>query len=164
MTELVRYGIHGICRILGPEILRIDKRNIEYIVLEPLKQPGTKFYVPMRNEEMVSKIQPIISQDTLQHLLDGNLPQPAQWIDDNYSRRCYYQQLLLSGSRGDILSTLQYLYRRKLLLKDCGQRLHFIDENFIRTARNLLDEEFSIILGLPREEIGTYIQNALLSK
>ena len=113
---------------------------------------------------MASKIQPIISPYELEYLLEGNLPSPPPWIEDNFSRKCYYQKILTSGNRGDLLGMLQFLYKRKTSLKKEGKRLHFIDENFIRTTRNLLNEEFSIVLGIPREEIGTYVQNALLAK
>ena len=38
----VVYGIHGVCCIIDTEVRRIDRKNVEYFVLEPKEQPKTE--------------------------------------------------------------------------------------------------------------------------
>ena len=38
------------------------------------------------------------------------------------------------------------------------------DENFLRDAKKLLDAEFSLVLGIPENDVGGYIQNAIAGK
>ena len=37
----VVYGVHGVCNITGTEFRVIDRKKVEYLVLEPNDQPRT---------------------------------------------------------------------------------------------------------------------------
>ena len=39
----VVYGIHGVCCIVDVEVRRVDRKKVEYFVLEPREQPGTRY-------------------------------------------------------------------------------------------------------------------------
>ena len=60
----VIYGIHGVCAILGVETRKIDKKNVEYYVLEPVNQPGDRFYVPTHAE---AKLKPVLTKSQMMH-------------------------------------------------------------------------------------------------
>lgn len=53
--DQVLYGIHGVCRILELEVRSVDRKKVEYYVLEPLEQPGARFYVPTQNQAAVDR-------------------------------------------------------------------------------------------------------------
>lgn len=44
--DQVVYGIHGICQILDLEERTVDRKKIKYFALEPMDQPGARFFVP----------------------------------------------------------------------------------------------------------------------
>ena len=47
--DKVLYGAHGVCCIVGLEKRTIDRRSVPYYALEPIEQPGTRYYVPKEN-------------------------------------------------------------------------------------------------------------------
>jgi RNA polymerase-interacting CarD/CdnL/TRCF family regulator len=54
--NLVMYGIHGVCKIVDKELRTIDRKKMEYLVLEPVDQTGAKFYVPTHNAAALAKL------------------------------------------------------------------------------------------------------------
>ena len=42
--DQVLYGIHGVCRIIGTELRSVDRRKVEYFILEPLSKSDACFY------------------------------------------------------------------------------------------------------------------------
>ena len=78
----VVYGIHGVCIILEPEIRRVDRKNVEYYVLQPLDQPETRYYVPTQSAAAVSKMKPVLSMEELDQLLLAAGNTATEWIAD----------------------------------------------------------------------------------
>ena len=159
--SLVVYGIHGVCKILGTEIRRVDRSGVEYYVLEPVKQSEDRYYVPSQNPAAVSKMRPLLSKEQLDALLTS--PEVAQnaWIADENRRKQKYRELITSGDRAALLSMVKALHIHKEEQAALGRRLHLCDENFLRDAENLLGGEFSLVLGIAPSEVGAYIQNKL---
>lgn len=54
--DQVVYGVHGVCVVTGTEHRIVDRKQVDYLVLEPLDQPGTKFLVPSGNASRYGKI------------------------------------------------------------------------------------------------------------
>ena len=68
LGDRVVYGVHGVCCIVDIEQRTIDRKKAEYYVLEPLDQPGAKFYIPTHNQIAVSKLRPLLSAQELDAL------------------------------------------------------------------------------------------------
>ena len=41
--DQVVYSCHGVCRICDIETRTVDRKNVQYLVLEPLEQNNSKF-------------------------------------------------------------------------------------------------------------------------
>ena len=54
--QQVLYGIHGVCAVTAVDAMRFGKTKANYYILEPLTQPGLKFYVPVENAAAVAKL------------------------------------------------------------------------------------------------------------
>lgn len=67
----VVYGSHGVCHILDTEERRIDGKTRHFFVLEPLEQPGTKFYIPSQNPTALAKLRPVMTRLELDTLLSS---------------------------------------------------------------------------------------------
>ena len=52
--DKVVYGIHGVCVIVGREVRHVDRKDFEYLVLEPIEQPGACYYVPAQVRRLPS--------------------------------------------------------------------------------------------------------------
>ena len=159
--NLVVYGMHGVCKILGLEVRRIDRNSVEYYVLEPLKQSEDRYYVPTQNAAAVSKMKPLLNKEQLDVLLSSPDVSQNAWIMDENQRKLKYRELITSGDRAALLSMVKALHIHKDAQLAQGRRLHLCDENFLRDAENLLSGEFSLVLGIEPKEVGAYIQDAI---
>ena len=56
--ECVIYGIHGVCRVIGTEKQLVNRKRTEYLVLEPIGQSESRFYLPTGNETAMAKLRP----------------------------------------------------------------------------------------------------------
>jgi len=159
--SLVVYGMHGVCKILGMEIRRVDRSSVEYYVLEPVKQSEDRYYVPSQNQAAVSKMRPLLSREQLDALLSSPEVAKNAWITDENQRKQRYRELITSGDRAALLSMVKALHIHKEEQSLLGRRLHLCDENFLRDAENLLGGEFSLVLGIAPSEVGAYIKNKI---
>lgn len=159
--DQVVYGIHGVCAIVEVENRLVDRRRVEYFALEPLDQPGARFYVPTGNPAALSKLRPVLSRGELEELLASDSVRQDTWIQDEGRRKLYYRELINSGDRGALLSMVGSLYRHKEVQASLGRKFHLCDENFLRDAQKLLCSEFSLVLGLGQNEVNAYLKEKL---
>lgn len=159
--DKVVYGIHGVCQIIDLEAQRIDRKTINYFVLEPVNQPGTKFYVPSENPSALSKLRQVISKQELEDLLRSPDVKQDCWIGDENSRKQRYRELICSGDRRELLKMIHTLHYQRKLQLDSGRKFHLCDDNFLRDAEKLLNSEFSLVLGIEPGEVGKYIVSAM---
>lgn len=157
--DQVVYSIHGVCSIVQIEERLIDRKKIEYYVLEPKDQSGAKFYVPINNQVALAKMQPVISANDLQQLLSSDAVQEDHWIPDENQRKNYYRELITSGDRTALVGMVHTLHKRKKQQAEQGKKFHLCDENFLRDAEKLLGSEFSVVLSMTRDEVGNYVRS-----
>lgn len=159
--DKVMYGIHGVCQILGSEMRAVDRKKVEYYVLEPVDQPGARFYVPTQNQAALAKLRKLLSKEELQDLLHSEQVRQDVWIQDENQRKQRYRELINSSDRATLLCMIRCLYRHKNEQLSAGRKFHLCDENFLRDAQKLLNSEFSMILNIPAESVGDYVQKEL---
>lgn len=159
--DLVMYGIHGVCKILELEKRKVDRKDIEYYVLEPTDQPGARFYVPTQNEAAVAKMRPMLTQQELEAMLREKDTCRDSWIEDENQRKQYYRELINSGDRKALIRMVITLHKHKQELLDAGRKFHLCDENFLRDAQKLIGSEFSVVLNIGQDEVGSYVQSVI---
>lgn len=155
--ELVLYGVHGVCKIIEQQVQKIDRKNVEYFVLEPVLQPGTRFFVPSQNEAALAKLRPILSRPEVDELLASCAGMEAHWIEDENRRKLYYKELINSGDRAAMISVLRGLREHKMLQMESGKKFHITDANFMRDAEKIIYSELSIVLEIPYDQAEQYI-------
>ena len=157
----VVYGIHGVCRIVDAEIRRVDRKKVEYFVLEPVDQPGTRYYVPTQNQVALSKLRSLLSKDELEALLISEDARKDIWISDENQRKQKYREIINNGDRASLLCMIRCLQQHRENQLAAGRKFHLSDENFLRDAKKILSSEFSLVLGIPQAEVGAYIESKL---
>lgn len=155
------YGIHGVCTITDTEIRTVDRKKVEYFVLEPNEQPGARFFVPTHNQVALSKLRPLLTAEELETLLSSEDTHKDCWITDENQRKQKYRELINSGDRASLISMIRSLHKHKETQLAAGRKFHLCDENFLRDAQKLLSSEFSLVLGIPQTEVGAYIEKKL---
>lgn len=156
--QKVVYGIHGVCDILDIEVKSIDRQKIAYFVLEPLEQPGARYYIPKDNPAALSKLSPLLSRQELEALIAECDPDGNSWIADENQRKQRYRELIGSGDRRGLVVMVHTLHMHKKKQAELGRKFHLCDENFLRDAEKLLCSEFSLVLNLSREETAAYLK------
>lgn len=161
LGDRVVYGVHGVCCILDIEQRTIDRKKAEYYVLEPLDQPGAKFYIPTHNQIAVSKLRPLLSAQELDALLLSPEARADVWITDENHRKQRYRELINSGDRVALICMIRSLHKHKAAQLAAGRKFHLCDENFLKDAQKLLSSEFSVVLNIPASDVGAYIDSKL---
>lgn len=150
----VAYGIHGVCKIVNIETRKVDKKHIEYFVLEPIRQPGSFYYIPTQNPNALAKLRTLITADQVNDALNADL---YNWIDDENQRKQNYRELITSAGCSQLISVVRVLRKHKRQQMELGKKFHLCDENFLRDAERLISEELSAALDMPIEAIPEYL-------
>ncbi len=159
--EKLLYGVHGVCNVVGIEQRKVDRKMVEYYCLCPVEQSGSNFYIPTASPAAVSKLHPIMTKEELDELMRSVKGEPTVWIADENRRKQHYRDLMSALDRKALLCTVGALVRHRNQQLASGKKLHLCDENFLRDAQKLIAGEFSLVLGIPKEDVRQYIQNAL---
>lgn len=97
--ELVVYGMHGVCRVVSEEERLVDKKRLNYLVLEPLSNGNSRFLVPTQNAAAMAKLQPILSKEELEAMITSENVKTGEWIREENQRKQTYRELIGSGDR-----------------------------------------------------------------
>lgn len=162
--EYVVYGFHGVCRIVALEDRVIDRKNVQYYALEPVKEPGSRFLVPTQNQTAVAKMKPMLTKAELEAMIAAEDMRQDVWIADENLRKQTYRELINSGDRKSLMKMVGSLRRQKEIQTSLGRKFHQCDENFLRDGEKLLSSEFSMVLGIAPEQVGQYLMEAIDKK
>ena len=87
--QQVLYGIHGVCTVTAIERMRFGKEKAKYYCLEPVDQPGARYYVPAENaaEATLARGPAVIPVRTVRELAEGLngeivLPEQPLWVPE----------------------------------------------------------------------------------
>ena len=162
--EWVVYGIHGICRVVGTEKQLVNRKRTQYLVLEPLSQSESRFYLPMENPVAMAKLNAVLSRDALCELLASDQIRQDVWINEENQRKQCYRELITSGDRIALLRMIRSLYSYKEAQLASGRKFHQSDDNFLRDAEKLMASEIALVMQMSTEDARTYLREQLCSK
>ena len=157
LGDLLIYGVHGVCKIIELQVQTVSRKKVEYFVLEPILQPGSKFFVPSQNEAALAKLRPILAKEQIEGIIASCLEYVNCWIDDENRRKLYYKELLTTCDRVALINMLRALRIHKTQQAECGKKFHISDANFMHDAEKIIYSEFSLVLEIPYEEVESYI-------
>lgn len=159
----VLYGIHGVCRVIGREKQLVDRKRAEYLVLEPLGQGDSRFYLPTANPNAMAKLRAVLSARELESLIASDQVREDCWVPEESLRKQYYRDLISNGDRASLMRMVGSLYRYRDAQAAAGRKFHQCDENFLRDAEKLLSSEIALVLELTPEQARDYLRTHLMS-
>lgn len=159
--DMVVYGIHGVCRIVNVECRVVDRKAVEYFVLEPSNQPDAKFYIPTGNPAAVAKLRKLLTADALEALLDSEEVKADGWIANESVRKEKYRELISRADCAELIRMIRALYVHKQEQLAAGKKFHQCDENFLKDAERLISAEVSYVLDMPLNQVGEYIRSRI---
>ena len=83
------------------------------------------------------------------------------WIEDRKLRAASFQTILKACALKDLLRLVACIYRKRSELTAKGKKLAASDENTLRRAEGLIENELSFVLGLKGDQVGAYIREKL---
>jgi RNA polymerase-interacting CarD/CdnL/TRCF family regulator len=156
----IRYGGTGIClieRVAEVPYPGEQPMRMCYI-LRPVRNSSMEVSVPLDNETLCAKMQPLRSREEIDRMLneaahDDEMP----WIEDRKQRSAEFRRILSGGDAQTLLRMIHCILRQQTLLKGNGKRLTAMDDNARKDAARMLDEEFGFSLGLTPDQASVYI-------
>ncbi len=156
--DTLLYGTEGVCKMEEICEMKVRSAKAKYYVLRPLYRDGSTVFVPVDNEALTAKMRPLLTVDEINALLEKVSEEGGLWIEDAAERKAEFQKILVSGDRFEILRMIRTLYLRRRELQEKGKRLRTNDEQMLRDAEKLLNDELSLILGISQREVPDYIR------
>ena len=158
LGETVLYGTEGVCKVAEVCKMKVGHKKEEYYVLKPVHREGATVFVPVNNEALLAKIRPLLTKDEIDEMIDGINREERSWTEDAAERKAEFQGILTGGDRRELLGMIRLLYLRREMLQEKGKRLRTNDEQMLRDAEKLLNDEFALVLGISQREVPEYIR------
>ena len=162
--QLIMCGGHGVCRVVdvtGNPIDRLDKVR-KYYVLEPVFEKGSTVYTPVDNDKVIMRR--IMNKEEAEDLVGRITEIDTVWIQEEKSREQMYKEAIRTYDCQSLVQIIKTLYLRQQNRLKEGKKVLSSDEQYLRKAEELLYSEMSLALSIPKEEVETYIKDAVHRK
>lgn len=157
----VLYGKTGVCLVQEKKSIAMGKEIGWYYVLCPVSDGRSSIYVPCDNQMLVARMCPLLTREEIEVLLSDADNQRLEWIDDRNQRITFYRTVMGENDRRMLIRLITCLFRKKHQKQEQGKRLSAVDESTLQECMRLIDEEFSIVLNIPRAQVVDYILERL---
>ena len=161
--DYVVYGVHGVCRVIGQEKQLVNRKRTLFMVLEPIAQSESRFYLPTENPTAMAKLKAVLTREGLEELMDSDQIRQDVWISDENHRKQHYRELITGGDRISLMQMVSSLYRYKDAQLAAGRKFHQSDDNFLRDAEKLLSSEIALVMDMSQEDARNYLRARLKS-
>ncbi len=155
--QTVMFGSDGVCTIKEKTWMEMGGESREYYVLSPFHDQKSTIYVPVNNSELTAKMRCVITAEKIDELINEAATKKAEWISDDSERKAFCDDVLNSGDRMALMMLIEMLYNHKEKQKSNKRRFQIADENCLKRAEKMLNDEFSYVLGIGRDEVPAYI-------
>ena len=160
--DYVQYGVSGVCFIEDVRRDELDRKSAgDYYVLKPVGERGSTILVPTDNEKLVARMASLPSPEELDALVASTREETFPWIDDRKERNLAFQAAIKRCDLRELLCLAGAIYRRRQNLLDEGKKLSAADENILRRAEGLIENEVGFVLGLEGPQVEEYILEKL---
>ena len=157
VDDIVTYGINGVCKIVTIEEKNLMGTKKNYLVLKPLNDDKSTFYVPVDNENLLSKMRKLLSEDEINQLIDSMPNEKILWINNERERKERYRQIIADGNHSELIRMIKAIHLEKKDREEKGKKLHISDERFLKEAEKILYDEFQYVLNLSEKDVMSYI-------
>lgn len=158
--QYVVYGASGVCEIVGFEVKSLSNASqVEYCKLVPLQTSGSVYYVPL--DAMPQKVRELMSPDEIDSLI-CEVPgiEPLE-IGDVRKKRLEFSAVMKSTDCRLLISLIKRLYYEQVERASSGKKPNLSDDKLMKDALELVCQEFSLSLGVGKQELAERIMKLL---
>ena len=157
VNDTILYGTDGVCKIKEITSKKFGDKVNDYYVLEPIYSNNSILYVPVDNENLTSKMRPVLSVDKIRDLIRDTVDMDDIWIENDRSRQTQYKEIISKGDYLEIMKIIKTLYQHKEEKVSAGRKFHKVDQDILSFAQNLLHNEFAHVLDIKPDEVLDFI-------
>ena len=141
----VSYRAEGVCVIVDirTEAFNALEKSEEFYILAPLRDMNSVLYVPVNNEVLTARMQPLLCADDICALADELRNVKLEWIDESRARNSALREILAQGDRRTLVILVNTVSDRMARSAEKGRKVTAGDENMLRRAQKMLVDEFS---------------------
>lgn len=150
-NDTIRYGTEGVCVIADVKEMEFAGVTGVYYVLRPVHRQSATVFVPLENQKLLSKMQPLLTRQEILQAVQAD-PETLDWKKADQERRAHYHEVLGGGNRRQLIRLVKALYQRRATAK-----LYAADERFLKEAERILTDEFSYVLDLEPEQVPAFL-------
>lgn len=157
--EYVVHGRSGVCTV--SEITKIDLPGADedqlYYVLVPVKTPESKIFFPVDNNKIV--LRALLTKNQARKVLRDMKKVEPVFIENDRQREVVYKEAISSCDCMKLVEIIKTLQVRSKEREKQGKRNTFVDDRYLKEAKDFLHHEFSIALEIDFDKIEEYIIN-----
>lgn len=156
--DYILYRTTGICRIADigmPPDFSATAPDTLYYYLAPVHGSGI-IYVPVDSPVYMRSV---ISREEAEQLLSSipTVPESPLLSRDQKELTSHYKALLQNHDCISLIQLIKETRKKADLLSTTGKSLGKIDVQYRKQAEDLLEQELSVALNIPYEEVSAYI-------
>jgi CarD family transcriptional regulator len=156
--EYIVHGRNGVCKVA--DITHIDisgaDKNQLYYTLVPEKNKGSKIFYPVTGGKIAMR--PVMTKEEAEIMVTKMSDIKPTWIENDRQREMLYKEAIGSCDCQRLIGIIKTLYERNMERVAQGKRITYVDDRYLKEAKQNLNDELSIALGMDRSEVETYIK------
>ena len=155
MFEVNEFVIHttgGICKVtdIAPLDMPGADKNRKYYFLIPIKERGSKVFVPVDNPAAIRKV---MTDEEAWELIDEIPGIEEMQVENDKMREAKYKEAIKSCDCRELIKIIKNLYSRKLERLKEGKKTTATDDKYFKIAEDNLFSEFAFATGRSKEDI-----------
>ena len=84
-----------------------------------------------------------------------------EWMDDERARKEHFKDMVSRADTFELIQLIKMLMEHREKVVARGKKLHVADERMLQEAEKMICDEFSYVLGIPKEDVPSYITNSM---
>lgn len=151
--DLVIYGNQSVCRIVNVGVIEMGKSisEKEYYTLVPIFVDG-RTYAPVDTK---MNMRPLITIEEVNRLMNTISSIQAMNLGDLTKRETtdYYRNVVKDYSCDELIQFICNMDAKEETRELTGKKLDQTDERYKREAKDLLYQEFAVVLGVTKDDV-----------
>ena len=154
--EYVVHGRSGVCVVENITTTDMSEdKDQKYYVLVPVKTPESKIFFPVDNDRIV--LRAILTKNQARKVLRDMKKVEPVFIANDRQREAVYKEAIASCDCMKLAEIIKTLQVRSKEREKQGKRNTFVDDRYLKEAKDFLNHEFSIALEIDLDKIEDYI-------
>ena len=161
VKDMVLYGTNGVCEVVDIDERDCGGRMVEYYILKPIYASNSTIFVPVNNEKLTSKMRYVLTKEEIDAKIRAIPEVREEWMDDERARKEHFKDMVSRADTFELIQLIKMLIEHREKVVARGKKLHVADERMLQEAEKMICDEFSYVLGIPKEDVPSYITNSM---